>query len=166
MICSIFGTLFLLSGILIGYRLLYLPASEIAASAKWVEVPADIQMLKFNTHRYKKVVNSEQRKSTDYSVDGMYIYTYEGVTYSSSKLSFYSGRDNVGDYWRELYDRLERDRKNENTKAWVNPENPNEAVLDRASRWGMWVFAGAFFVLFVICGCLFFWGASRPLSKS
>lgn len=87
--------------------------------------------------------------STTYGVEGQYQYEYNGQRYTSNQLNFYSGTDNIGNYQQDLYRKLDRVKSNQQTiTAYINPDNPNEAVLDRTIRWGMLGFQSIFLFVF------------------
>lgn len=87
--------------------------------------------------------------STTYGVNGSYRYQYRGQTYTSSQLNFHSGTDNIGSYQQDFYRKLKRVKDNQRTiTAYVNPDNPNEAVIDKSIRWGMLGFQSIFLFVF------------------
>ena len=109
-------------------------------SSDWVEVNAQISSLKLNRH--------QGDDSTTYSVSGTYSYQYNGVDYTSSKISLSKGSDNFGSYWQDLHSKLQRDRRNENVIALVNPSNPDESILDRTLRFYSLIFGAMFALIF------------------
>ncbi|MCW8857870.1 MAG: DUF3592 domain-containing protein [Kangiella sp.] len=87
--------------------------------------------------------------STTYGVNGAFKYEYAGQTYTSSQLNFYTGTDNIGNYQQDFYRKLKRVKDNQKTiTAYVNPDNPNQAVIDKSIRWGMLGFQSIFLFVF------------------
>ena len=121
-----------------------------------------------------EMVNLEQVSSTDdgsttYGVKGSYRYRFNGNDYQSNQVTFYSGTDNIGDYQQQLYRNLQRASNQQRLKAYVNPESPQESVLDRTMRWGMLGFYSIFLLVFggVGLGIMLWgrWGAKRLAEK-
>ncbi|AKE52719.1 DUF3592 domain-containing protein [Kangiella geojedonensis] len=121
-----------------------------------------------------KIINLEQVSSTDdgsttYGVKGSYRYRFNGNDYQSNQVTFYSGTDNIGSYQKQLYRNLQRASSQKKLKAYVNPENPQESVLDRTMRWGMLGFHSIFLLVFggIGLGIMLWsrWGAKRLAEK-
>lgn len=100
------------------------------------------------------IINVEQvishgDDSTTYGVNGSFQYQYAGRTYTSSQLNFYTGTDNIGSYQQNFYYRLKQAKDNNRlVTAYVNPDSPNQAVLDKDIRWGMLGFQSIFLFVF------------------
>ncbi|MDY7093636.1 MAG: DUF3592 domain-containing protein [Acidobacteriota bacterium] len=108
---------------------------------QWVEVPAVIEDAQLETHRGDD--------STSYSVTARYTYRFEGASYESTKVGIHSGSDNIGSYQERMARRLERYRDSGDPyRAFVNPEDPSQAVLDREVRWEKLGFYALFMVTF------------------
>lgn len=149
----LFGLFFLLGGLVAGYSSVLKPLGQSALAMAWEPVPVQMSelQLKFNQDSASKVV-------------GRYEYQYAGQTYQSERISFYAGYDNVGDYWEQLYRHLQRQQETGQATAWVNPDQPDEAVLDRRVRIPMLVFGGVFMLLFGGIGAgimVWSWGDDR-----
>ncbi|MCK0155078.1 DUF3592 domain-containing protein [Alcanivorax sp. S6407] len=141
----LFGGIFLLAGLAVMFFVAVVPIGKYIESGSWSRVPATVLSSKLNSHR--------SDGSTTYSVSGSYRYRYGGVDYSSSQISQYSGSDNFGDYWQQLYGRIDTARRNNRTvSAWVNPDAPHEAYLDRTFRWGAVIFGFTFGGVFALVG--------------
>lgn len=141
----LFGGIFLLAGLGVMVFVALIPIAKFIESGSWDRAPATVLSSKLNSHR--------SDGSTTYSVSGSYRYRYRGVDYTSSQISQYSGSDNFGDYWLELHRRLDRARSgNRSIQAWVNPDAPHEAYLDRTFRWGSVIFGLAFGGVFALVG--------------
>ena len=157
-ILFIFGLIFFLVGVGVGYSTIGKMTIKYFSSANWQVVPANISSLSLKKHH---------DDSTTYQVKATYSYFYDGDRQSSS-VTFNNEPDNIGDYWQALYKRLERNRVNGTVQAWVNPENPNEAFLDRTFRWAQVAFGSIFIFMFGGFGFGAMWlsmKASKPLEQ-
>ncbi len=116
-----------------------------------------------------ETVASRGSKSTTYSVKAEYQYRVAGQEYTGSRVAIGSGSDNVGEFQKELGARLEEaQRSGTPVQAWVNPDNPAEAVLDRSLRPGMLAFKLVFALVFGGAGLgimLFAWRIRSVLSS-
>lgn len=85
-----------------------------------------------------------------------YSYTYGGTRYASDRINKQvspKSRDNLGDWQRSWYERLSRAKADGGAiTAWVNPDDPADAVLDNKVRWSMVWFAIPFATLFTGVG--------------
>lgn len=116
-----------------------------------------------------ETVASRGSKSTTYSVKAEYQYRVAGQEYTGRRVAIGSGSDNVGEFQKELGARLEEaQRSGTPVQAWVNPDNPAEAVLDRSLRPGMLAFKLVFALVFGGAGLgimLFAWRMRSVLSS-
>ncbi|MQX54491.1 DUF3592 domain-containing protein [Alcanivorax sediminis] len=141
----LFGGIFLAAGLAVMLFVAVIPIAKYIDSGSWDRVPATVLSSNLHSHR--------SDGSTTYSVSGTYRYRYRGVDYTSSQVSQYSGSDNFGDYWQQLYGRIDTARRNNRTvSAWVNPDAPHEAYLDRTFRWGSVIFGFTFGGVFALVG--------------
>jgi hypothetical protein len=113
-----------------------------------------------------ETVASRGSKSTTYSVRAEYRYRVADQEYTGRRVAIGSGSDNVGEFQQALGARLEAaQRSGTPVQAWVNPDDPNEAVLDRSLRPGMLAFKLVFSLVFggagigIIVFALRFWFA-------
>lgn len=153
----IFGMVFFCAGMAVAYTTAVRTVISHFSSADWVMVPTEIVELEFKNHHGSD--------STTYSVRGRYTYYYNGASYTNTRVSFNKGSDNFGDYWQDLYARLNQDRRFENAMAWVNPDSPSESVLDRTFRWANIGFGAIFAVLFGGIGGFVAWASWRTSSR-
>lgn len=133
------GILFGLALIALGLIIAHASSGKIlrsyVSSANWVEVPATIHSVRLN--------RKSGRQST-YSVSGNYSYSYDGKQYRGDRIGLSSGSDNIGTYWQDLHRRLQQDKQSNEASVFVNPDNPNQSVVDRTLRWRP-ILVGAFF---------------------
>lgn len=84
-----------------------------------------------------------------YRATARYHYVYQGTNYTGERVAIMGGSDNIGDFQQQLAARLEAAHQNQQpVPAWVNPNNPGEAVLNRDMRWGMLGFKLIFVLVF------------------
>ncbi len=135
-----FGAVFFLAGV--GIFLWGLVSIYDAYEARgWQPVEATI------THVEQVISRGDD--STTYGVTGQYQYEYQGRRYTSNQLNFYTGTDNIGSYQQDFYRKLAQVSSNQKTiTAYVNPDNPNEAVIDKSIRWSMLGFQSIFLFVF------------------
>ena len=139
---AVFLGVFFVAGIGAFIATAVVPAWYWLQASQWQAVPASIEVIDLVTHRGSD--------STTYSVEGRYQYQAGGQNYVSHDISLYSGSDNIGSYWQDLYQRLQHQQSLGQVVAWVNPENPHQAVLDRSYRWPKLLFGLIFMGMF--CG--------------
>lgn len=114
-------------------------------AAGWVETTAQIDSLELERHRGKD--------STSYQVVAEYTYQYDGSAYHGDRVGLFSGSDNVGDYHRMTHARLKSLRKRKQPiPCYVDPDNPQQALLDRQMRLGLLTFHAPFVVGFGAVG--------------
>jgi len=74
-------------------------------------------------------------ESTTYKAYGEYTYTYNGREYKSDRVQINNDSDNIGKHQIKLGQKLKRTAKQkEPIEAYVNPDNPNDAVINRDIR--------------------------------
>jgi hypothetical protein len=132
-----------------------------ARMQRWQAVPATLVSASLDTSR--------SSKSTTYGVSASYRYQVAGHTYQGQRVAISGGRDNIGDFQQALGHRLvSAYREGSTVPAWVNPDNPHEAVLDRSLRPGLQVFKLVFVVAFggVGCGMLYVLSRGRRAARA
>ena len=73
-----------------------------------------------------------------YQAIARYSYRYQAQNYTSERVAIMGGSDNIGDFQSDLARQLElAHRMGQPVPAWVNPENPSDAVLNRDLRWNL-----------------------------
>ncbi|NVJ67477.1 MAG: DUF3592 domain-containing protein [Gammaproteobacteria bacterium] len=155
---TLFGGAFLLAG-LGAFAMTFWPVIKSWQASDWQ--PVNAQVL--------DVEQTESRSDdggTTYGVRGSFRYSFKQTDYQSSQLNFHTGSDNIGDYQKDFYRRLNYAKRNNRfITAYVNPNDPNQAVIDREIRWGMLGFGSIFLLVFggVGGGIIFagFWGSRK-----
>ncbi|MGZ4996756.1 MAG: DUF3592 domain-containing protein [Methylobacter sp.] len=114
---------------------------DAARIASWPETPATLLQA--------RLVTGHSNKSTTYQVESEYRYNIDGCDYRGSRVTIGSGADNIGDFQQTLGNRLQDAFRNSQTvSVWYDPENPNNAVLNRDIRWGLLGFKLIFVIVF------------------
>jgi hypothetical protein len=83
--------------------------------------------------------------ATTYQAKAKYEYYYNDKQYTAKRVSIDSGSDNIGSYHEDMYRKLSR-VGNKPMTIWVNPNDPNQAIVYRGFRYGKFLFF-LFFVL-------------------
>jgi len=120
-------------------------------SDTWVTTPAEVTEIDLivKTGKYRT-----------YSLDANYSYRFNGQKYHSSRVSFSEGEDNFAAYWVNLEHRLLAEKESNESVALVNPNNPEEAVLDRTLRPGQIMSGLLFPAIFFFVGVAAIWAGS------
>jgi hypothetical protein len=141
----LFGLVFLGAGLAMGYFFVLTDLSAAITARDYVPVQAELLHVELKYHR--------SDKSTTYETKARYRYRYAERDYTSERVAIGEGADNIGSYQQDLYKRLNTAKQRRATVvAWVNPGNPNEALLDRDMRWGLFALKGMFFLVFSLVG--------------
>lgn len=111
----------------------------------WVAVSAEIESVELEEHHGDD--------STTYETTATYRYDYAGQTYSGNRVAIDSGADNIGDFQRRLYRELESAHESRReVTAYVDPEEPSRAVLNRELRAGLLAVKAIFGLVFSFVG--------------
>jgi len=146
---ALFGLCFILIGLVAAYFSAGSSVVRYFSTSNWVEVPAQVLHLE---------LERSSSQSDTHSLEGQYSYTFQGTQYISDQISLSSGKDNIGDYWENLEVDIRSLMRDNELSAFVNPDNPREAVLDRRIRWKMLLFGSVFVLTFGLFGGLAIWG--------
>ena len=99
-----------------------------------------------------------------------YTYSYGGAYHTASRVNISSGGDNIGDYQRDTGNRLSGAKsRGEPITVYVDPDDPQQAIVDRGVRWGLMGFKSIFLFVFggVGLGLLIaVWRAPKEKDKS
>lgn len=86
---------------------------------------------------------------TTYNASASYRYRWQGRDYTANRVGIDTGSDNIGDWHQQQYRRLKRAADNKrNVTVWVDPQAPQNAIVDRDIRWGLFAFKMIFVVAF------------------
>lgn len=136
--------LFLLPFAAVGTFMFYLILSDLFGFIKmqsWEEVPARIVTANLESH-------SDSDGGTTYKTTAQYEYVYQDKRYTSTRVSRYSGADNIGSFQRDIYNEISPYQYSEKMfHCYVNPSAPQESILYRKARMGMVMF----YSLFALC---------------
>lgn len=87
--------------------------------------------------------------------EARYQYQVNGVTYQADRVYVAAFSDNIGSYHSDMLARLSnQQRTGEPIGVWVNPIDPQQSVIDRDMRWGLFVLMSGFCSIFVLIGLL------------
>lgn len=112
-------------------------------------IPVDAMVVNVKLHE------SIGENSAAYSVRVNYSYEYQNQKYQHNRVTISSGSDNVYDYHQDLYGRLNKQfNDGEPIRIWLDPNNPQNSIIDREMRWGVFVMRLVFAV--ILCGIGFF----------
>jgi len=92
-----------------------------------------------------------------------YRYNFDGISYQADRVYVAEFNDNIGSYHSDLLSHLHnRHNEGEFIPIWVNPLNPQQAVIDRDMRWGLFALMTGFCSVFVLIGLLVIYAGMRP----
>lgn len=87
--------------------------------------------------------------SITYNVQARYRYIYDGQIYEQDRVAINTASDNIGDFQESLGRRLESLLATKaSLEVWVNPERPEEAIIDRSLRLQLMLFKSVFVLVF------------------
>lgn len=143
-----FALPFLAGGVAVLMAISLMPIAGWLRAKDWIETPATVL-----TARLAEVSDSD---GTTNRVEVRYRYYFAGRDYESTRFDFTTGSTNIGvDAMLAAVRRLE---SNPETRCWVNPAQPAEAVLERGFPTG--AILGIFFCApFLLVGVLGVGGA-------
>lgn len=148
--CAVlFGMPFILIGMMAGWTL-YFPAIGSWWSARgWEQVPCWIEAAEMDSSRSDK-------GGTTYDTKATFRYEFDGRTYHSDKVSLLGGgADNIGTFQQDAFAQIRSYQGQEKPfRCFVDPANPQQAVLFRDLRWGLLLMMSIFPVVFPLAGCL------------
>ena len=141
----LFGLPFLAAGLFVlfmGIKPVYM-ASKAEA---WPKLEARLNHVELE-------INRDSDGGTTYEVIARYTYTYQNREYESDQVNFSSGADNIGSYQKDKFKHLQRAKKRKlPVSCYVNPESPDQAVLDREVRTESLLFMIPFGSIFALVG--------------
>jgi hypothetical protein len=123
--------LFALPFAAVGVGALYFAASNVLTWQRmtaWTAVPAEILTTNLEEHR--------DEDSTTHKATATYSYSFGGRDYVGNRAAISNSADNLGDFQQNLYAELHSAHaRGKSVIAYVDPENPADATLNRELRW-------------------------------
>lgn len=111
----------------------------------WQPVNATLVAAKLQSH--------PSSKSTTYEAKATYRYRFNGRDYTGNRVALSKGADNIGSFQQSLGRKLEQLlQAQQPVRAWVNPQNPAQALINRELRWGLLSLKMIFVVVFAGIG--------------
>lgn len=93
--------------------------------------------------------------TTTYEVKARYSYVWQGASFEGTRVGLMPEPDNIGSWQTETHARLRESLKAKKpVTAWVDPEHPEQAVLDRDPRLGLLALKSIFGLIFMGVGSL------------
>ncbi len=127
------------------WYLVGLPIQQWRLTQHWLEVPAIIEQVNLQEHH--------SSGSITYESTARYRYQFDGQEYVGDRVSLYGPEDGTS-YHRVIVRELEEYRDSQQPfRCFVGPDAPNDALLYRDIRWGMYVMIGLIALLFSGVGC-------------
>src|SRR5262245_33524795 len=112
------------------------------AARGWIQVPAQLISVELEE-------STDAEDTTTYRTTATYRYEYGGQAYTGNRVAIDTGSDNVGDFHQRLYYELHAAHERGATvTAYVDPEEPANAVLNRELRAGLLALKGVFALVF------------------
>ena len=115
----LFFSIFLAMGLAATWSLFFRPILKVLDARQWRNTPCDV---------VASQVKSHSGKNTTYSVDIEYRYEVGGRTYDSHRYDFVGGSSSGGKREQEIVNRYPPGKE---TTCYVNPSDPDDAVLGR-----------------------------------
>lgn len=96
-----------------------------------------------------------------------YRYQFNGISYYGDRVYVASFNDNIGSYHADLLHQLSSQKHaGQIVPVWVNPYDPQQAVIDRDMRWGLFALMCGFCSVFIFFGLVFVAAGILPDKKS
>jgi hypothetical protein len=126
----------------------------------WVPVEASVTRAGYETHAGDD--------SNTYEAYADYSYAWNDQAFAGHRVSISGGADNIGDYQTDMGNRLSAARtRGESIVVYVDPQAPQDSIVDRDLRWGLLGFKSIFLLVFggVGFGLIYFLFRS-PVAKA
>ena len=103
----------------------------------------------------------------DNRTEARYRYDFAGASYQGTRVGVSEVKDNIGSFHRDMRHRLTRIKRNGDVlPIWVNPANPQDSVIDRNMRWGLFALATGFCSVFILIGSIVVFGSMRGVFRA
>lgn len=114
---------------------------DVLRMSSWASTQAELVFAELDMQR-----GSE---STTYLARARYSYQINGVYYTNDRVAISKRSDNIGSFQEDLGYRLEAAfAAKKPIEIWYNPEDPQDAIIDRSLRVGLLFFKLIFVVVF------------------
>ncbi|MCF6263259.1 MAG: DUF3592 domain-containing protein [Xanthomonadales bacterium] len=154
---TLFAAVFFFAGLVPG-GMAVMNIYQVFDARDWVATPSTIVSTELITQRGDD--------SDTYKAVARYNYQFNGQNYSNDQVGFSKGSDNIGSFHEDAYRELNRYRNQQNAfTAWVNPDNPTEAVLYKTVRWPLVAFKVLFMLIFSGAGAGFYFYGKYNLKR-
>lgn len=120
----LFFSVFLVAGCAVLYFMILGPVRDFASSGSWQETTCTVLSSKVGEH--------SDSDGTTYSVDVVYTYSFGGRGYQSDRFGFLKASSSGYEGKAETVARYPVGAR---VPCWVNPSNPEKAVLSRDLSW-------------------------------
>lgn len=145
LVALLVGILFFAGGIWAAYALVGKELLLWHESRSWVPVEATLQRVDLKRIRSKQ--------SYTYKVEAAYSYKWQEREYSGKQVGLSTEADNIGSWQEDTYQRLRQlQQKKQHATAFVNPTEPESALLDRSLRPGFLLLRIGFVGVFIVIG--------------
>lgn len=152
--CAIpFGLLFAAAGLAAFWFITLRPLLQMSASADWIETPCEIIA--------SELKSSSDSDGTTYRVAIRYRYEFGGRSYEADRYNFTVGSTNVG--VKGMRAAVRAHPPGRRTVCFVDPDEPDSAVLVRSVPGGVWF--GVIALVFPVFGALFIYLAWHGARK-
>ena len=145
----ILGFIFFVGSSLLAYYFIISPLILVNRAKDWVKTPAQILDIRLDSHR--------EIGYATHRLDISYQYEFNGFIHTSKRFCAFGGSDS-SDFNPKNYHHYKRfhDAQQPIT-CYVDPRNPDQAIIDRASRFWQFKIFNLFALFFSIAGlCMMF----------
>jgi hypothetical protein len=108
-----------------------------------------------------------QVSGADSDTVAQYRYTVDGMTYENDQVYVAKFKDNIGSYHADMQRELHAKKRAVGAVSiWINPRNPQQSVIDRDMRWGIFALMVGFCSIFIFVGGVIAWASITPSKKT
>lgn len=125
---ALFGTIFLIAGLIVGYFLIFQPLYGVLSARSWDETPCTIRSSELEINR--------GGENDSYVIAITYDYEYDGQPYVGDRYHFAIDNTNTNRQWKRRI--VNEHPVGHQTVCYVNPEDPQESVIERGFTREMW----------------------------
>ncbi len=146
-ICLLFAIPFSFGGIFFGIAGIASTSYQWFQTRNWQAVEAHVISAELKSQ-------SHSEGGVTYRVVANYRYQFNGAEHIGKRIGLDSmGFDSVSDWHQQHYARLNAAKNNDTPiSIWVNPQKPEQSVVDRDIRWQIMLFRLPFAILFTLVG--------------